>query len=195
MGFEFSTLPSDYEFALPGSSVVLRRVNAENFENMWQLLNNNRQELHPLNPGITAEKPTSEELYAIKVEGRSAVPTIHFGIWDSEELVGHIYLREQQRDVIGNTHVPSADKKEIGFFIDKSRYGRGYATEGVRAITEFAFNVLGVEVVTALVKETNPASARVLQKASFEHVDNVKIKDLPESFGINWLFARERDSS
>ncbi|MGH8881666.1 MAG: GNAT family N-acetyltransferase, partial [Stackebrandtia sp.] len=48
-----------------------------------------------------------------------------------------------------------------------SRCGRGYATEAVRALTEFAFTATEVHVVTAEVEPSNPASVRVLEKCGF----------------------------
>jgi ribosomal-protein-alanine N-acetyltransferase len=57
---------------------------------------------------------------------------------------------------------------EIGYWLGERYWGRGIATESVRASTKYAFDGLGLEHVYATVFENNPASARVLEKAGYE---------------------------
>lgn len=57
---------------------------------------------------------------------------------------------------------------ELGYMIDPDAWNRGYATDAVRTLCAFLFDELRFEHVTAKVYATNPASARVLEKAGFE---------------------------
>lgn len=54
---------------------------------------------------------------------------------------------------------------EVGYGIAASRQGRGYATEATRALVEFALNLPDVRTVYADIELSNPASARVVEKA------------------------------
>ncbi len=53
---------------------------------------------------------------------------------------------------------------EIGYGVVPSRRSRGYATEAVHAMIDFAFRQDGVRSVRAGVELSNPASVRVLEK-------------------------------
>jgi RimJ/RimL family protein N-acetyltransferase len=50
---------------------------------------------------------------------------------------------------------------EIGYWLGVPYWGRGYATEAVRAMIDHAFGALGHDVLAAGARVTNPASRRV----------------------------------
>ena len=56
---------------------------------------------------------------------------------------------------------------EIGYGIADAFRGRGYASEAVSAVSEWALNQPGVTCITAETEESNTASQRVLQKSGF----------------------------
>ncbi|WP_052959080.1 GNAT family N-acetyltransferase [Methanoculleus sediminis] len=58
---------------------------------------------------------------------------------------------------------------ELGFWIAKSCWGRGYATEAVRAVIEYGFRVLGLHRIHAMHFSRNPASGRVMEKCGMMH--------------------------
>jgi RimJ/RimL family protein N-acetyltransferase len=47
-------------------------------------------------------------------------------------------------------------------------WGKGYATEAVRALIDHAFTDLDCEALQAAARVTNPASRRVLEKCGFQ---------------------------
>jgi RimJ/RimL family protein N-acetyltransferase len=57
---------------------------------------------------------------------------------------------------------------EIGYWLGEEFWGRGIATEVLAAVTEYAFQTLGMVRVYAEVFEWNAASMRVLEKCGFE---------------------------
>lgn len=59
---------------------------------------------------------------------------------------------------------------EIGYRLVRSAWGKGYATEGVRALIEGAFDALGFDRVRAETMTVNQASRRVLEKSGFRHM-------------------------
>jgi [ribosomal protein S5]-alanine N-acetyltransferase len=57
---------------------------------------------------------------------------------------------------------------ELGYDLHPDVWGRGLATEAVRAVVEQAFGPLGVDRVVAVVKPEHLASRRVLEKAGLQ---------------------------
>jgi len=57
---------------------------------------------------------------------------------------------------------------EIGYWLGEEFWGRGIATDAVIAVTNYAFETLGMVRVYAEVFEWNAASMRVLEKAGFQ---------------------------
>ena len=66
---------------------------------------------------------------------------------------------------IGLTLDAANQGAEIGYWIGKPYWGRGYATEAARALVRFGFEQLGLNRISARHFAHNPASGRVLQKA------------------------------
>lgn len=74
---------------------------------------------------------------------------------------------------IGIDPVPGADGSiEIGYWIARDHWGRGYATEAGQAVLTIA-RTLGYERVLGSHFLDNPASGRVLEKLGFEPTGNV----------------------
>jgi RimJ/RimL family protein N-acetyltransferase len=84
---------------------------------------------------------------------------------------GHRLIVERSTsEVVGSLGLfwpPSDGRVEIGYGVVPSRQGRGYASEAAAALTEFALSLDDVHTVHANVEPSNPASARVLEKAGF----------------------------
>ncbi len=59
-------------------------------------------------------------------------------------------------------------KADIGYALAEKFWGRGFATEAVKAIVEWALQQPGIYRVWALVDVDNPASARVLEKVGMQ---------------------------
>jgi len=80
---------------------------------------------------------------------------------------------------------------EAGYWFGEEFWGRGYATEALACIIEFAFNYKGFHRVYARHFESNPASGRVMEKVGMlkegRHIDHVFKADKYEnviSYGI-----------
>lgn len=62
------------------------------------------------------------------------------------------------------------DEVELGYRLRRSAWGKGYATEGSRALVHRAFTGLGVARVYAETMAVNAASRRVMEKAGLTYV-------------------------
>lgn len=65
---------------------------------------------------------------------------------------------------------------EIGYGIDPACQNRGYTTEAVLALADWAFRDERCTGIFADVSKTNPASSKVLEKAGFMHVSDTEDK-------------------
>lgn len=83
-----------------------------------------------------------------------------FGIYDDQTFVGCCSVTPQSDVYRMNA--------EIGYWIGEPYWGKGYATEAIRQLIDFAFEELGLLRVYAGVFESNTASMRVLEKAGLE---------------------------
>lgn len=85
------------------------------------------------------------------------------------ELVWAILLRQSAWliGVLGLSPRPDATCAELGYYIDRAFWGRGYATEAVRVIVRYGFERCGYQKLISAYFADNPASGRVLAKAGF----------------------------
>ena len=60
------------------------------------------------------------------------------------------------------------DMPELGYWLGVHYWGRGYATEALHAVIDYAFTDLAHEALQAGARVTNPASRRVLEKCGFQ---------------------------
>ena len=110
-----------------------------------------------------------------------------------------VIILKKERSLIGAIGLSSIDYRhrhgELGYWIGKSWWGRGYATESAVAVIEYAFRTLDLHRVYAHHFVRNEASGRVLQKAGMiyegtmrEHVnqwgrfEDIKIYGILNSF-------------
>jgi len=61
-------------------------------------------------------------------------------------------------------------RAEIGYTLAPAHHGKGYATEAAGALAGYAFDTLGVELLSATADERNAASIRVAERLGFEAV-------------------------
>lgn len=71
---------------------------------------------------------------------------------------------------------------ELGYRLNRPSWGKGYATEGARALVRVAFEELGVTRVYAETMTVNARSRRVMEKAGLAYV---------RTFFANWPEAIE----
>jgi RimJ/RimL family protein N-acetyltransferase len=75
---------------------------------------------------------------------------------------------------------PRADEPGVvmvGYTVDPGAQGKGYATEAVAALVDYAFSVLGADLVRAYADAANVASVRVADKVGLAVVERFQASD------------------
>jgi ribosomal-protein-alanine N-acetyltransferase len=147
--------------------LLLRPPHPVDVPEVRRLLRGNAEHLRPWSPvPRLGEDPTSltEISKAILrhrrewTRGESYVFFIADPV-DGGALIGRIALTGVMRGAFLSAH--------LGYWIDGERQGRGYMTEAVATVVQFAFQKLGLHRVQAAVMPHNAASLRVLAKLGF----------------------------
>jgi RimJ/RimL family protein N-acetyltransferase len=92
---------------------------------------------------------------------------------------------ENDGELIGAVGYIAADpdQAEIGYWIGKPWWGKGFATEAATALVDHCFDDGGFKTLTCGHFIDNPASARVIAKLGFRRVGN----------GAQWCEARQTE--
>jgi len=109
--------------------------------------------------------------------------TEHIETMVKRELAGtHLYasiVLKSTQEIIGTAMIfnfdQEAKKAEIGYVFHRDHWGRGYGTECVALMNDFAFETLNLHKLHASVVEENLGSARILEKNGY--VLEGKLKD------------------
>ena len=105
---------------------------------------------------------------------RRAEPQVHFAIECGGALTGGIGL------TLGT--VEHRGSAMVGYFLAKDHWGRGVATDAVRAITAYGLTLPDVSRLWANVMGPNAASMRVLEKAGY-HAEAILHMALVDRYG------------
>ena len=85
----------------------------------------------------------------------------------TDEAVFLVTLRD--KTVIGACGIVLQEAvPELGYWLGVEHWGKGYATEALHAVIDYAFTDLAHEALQAGARVTNPASRRVLEKCGFQ---------------------------
>lgn len=86
---------------------------------------------------------------------------------DGEQAIFAVTLKQPPDTLIGSVglQICREDQRgELGYWIGKDYWNRGYCTEAARAILPFGFEQMGLHRIQACHFVRNPASGRVLEK-------------------------------
>ncbi len=97
----------------------------------------------------------------------------HADWWINNKPVNdYVYaiIKKDEGSLIGGTNITT--KGEIGCWIGKNYWKKGFATETVERMAKFGFETLKLEKVWAATHEENKAPMKVLEKVGFSRVDD-----------------------
>lgn len=123
-------------------------------------------------PGYVADRKQIRELlqanfqYYQDYEG--------YGFWavlekPNQTFLGWFLMRPWKWASYFAENMAAPDDLEIGYRFHKAAWGKGYATEGTRALIAKGFNELNAQNVMANASPNNKASIRVMEKAGMHY--------------------------
>ena len=125
------------------------------------------------------------DAWITQVEGDKS-GSVHLAIVVGEEPVGGIGVARMQ-DIARFTGI-------VGYWLGPTAWGHGYATEAVRAMTEYVLRDTDLQRLEARVFEWNHASSRVLEKAGFTKGASLQRGAFKDGQLIDaWLYALIRE--
>ena len=144
------------EISSPELDIYLTQITADNSEEFFTLVDNNRDflEAERISHRFTTVESVRESFNHFYGQRRTS-----FSIKNSnQELIGFISLMKTIR---------STDIIEIGYFLDERFTHKGNAAKAVKVLSDYAFDVMNYQRVQAYVKFYNDASIRVLARCGF----------------------------
>lgn len=131
----------------------------------------------------------AEELYELAKDpevGPAAGWPAHKNVEESRQIIRTVFtapetyavIRKKDEKLIGSAGLRFGedstseleDEPELGYWIGKEFWGRGYATEAAKAMIARAFRECGARAVWCCHYEGNERSRRVIEKCGFHYV-------------------------
>ena len=137
--------------------LVIRAPMAGDFETFWRM--NNDPDVKRYTVGVTAL--SRETVLAQHEESCRSFDTA-----DAVDCIFSVEERSTGRCIgyCGFEYSERLGAVELVYGLEKSAWGRGYASEAAEAVLRYGFDTLRLDVVTAAVNPENAASERVLIK-------------------------------
>ncbi|MFG2894996.1 GNAT family N-acetyltransferase [Streptomyces sp. NPDC048248] len=140
--------------------LVLRAITEADADDLFAL-NDDPEAMRFINGGKPASTETIRE-YTLPRLLRDYPGTGTRGYWAAQEKATGAFLGWFEFRPL-DEH--SRAEVELGYRLRKYAWGRGYATEGSRALIDKGFTVLGVKRVIAHTMAVNTGSRRVMEKS------------------------------
>lgn len=161
---------------LSGNHIYLKPLDIQDAQALLELEVNNQEFYQTFSPEREEDFLTLEyqtDLIRRSMEQREADKRYSYGIFlkTSGQMIGNIGLSFVVRGPLQSCMA--------GYSLDRGHNGKGYTTEAVRLIVDYAFRELQFHRITAEASPQNIGSVRVLEKAGFHQEGlarkNVKI--------------------
>jgi RimJ/RimL family protein N-acetyltransferase len=110
-----------------------------------------------------------------------------YGFWAVEvpgvaDFIGYVGLN------YWNLEMPFAPCIDIGWRLDSSFWGHGYATEGAEASLHYGFKILGLSEIVAMATIENARSKRVMERLGMKSdpAENFEHPKVPKGDPLSW---------
>jgi len=128
--------------------LMIRRFEAADWEDIYEYLSD--EEVVKFEPydAMTKDQVRVETEKRVGHESFYAVC-----LKENLKMIGNIYLDKEEFDTF-----------ELGYVFNRKFKGQGYATEGAKAVLDYAFKELGARRITAMCNPKNEASWKLLER-------------------------------
>ncbi len=165
--------------------LILRPFEITDAESMYRNVHGDRETALSLNEEAFTDISQTELFIAQRIPhyGRR-----HFYDW--------AVIVKQTRQAVGEINAAyssSENAADIGYVIGAAYRRRGYASEAVKAVSEFLFDE-GIETVYGACRTDNTASIRVMEKAGMRKTDQVpeRIREAEDHDDLQWYCMKRR---
>ncbi|HEX8998074.1 MAG TPA: GNAT family N-acetyltransferase [Ktedonobacterales bacterium] len=145
---------------LVGERVIVRPHRQDDFDELWEALQESRDNLRPWLP-FADESADQLRDWLARVVSK----------WYTRELMGMGIVERESGRLVGNlglmVHSWNVGSFEIGYWLRASAEGHGYMSEAVRLVTDFAFDHLDANRVQIRCDVDNTRSAAVPRRLGF----------------------------
>jgi RimJ/RimL family protein N-acetyltransferase len=160
---------------LETTRLVLRGHTASDFEAVLALWSDPIVTAH-----ITRRASTPEEAWSRLLRYRGHWTLLNFGYWAVIDratggLIGEMGLADYHRDL----DPPLGDVPELGWVLAPGHHGKGYATEALMAILDWASHHLPGPEICCIIDPDNLASIRLAGRLGFEHKARLNYRGEP----------------
>jgi len=111
------------------------------------------------------------------------------------EYIANTVCLKGTKDVIGSvgcSFYDDLDEVGVTYFIGKTYRGNGYATECIKAYTEYFFEHYKINKIISTVREANVASWKTMEKCQYSLVDTKMYKDINDEKEQLYRFYEKR---
>lgn len=155
---------------LETTRLIMRRVDNEDLDQLYKLLSDPEVAKYDYFYPVKSTKEAIKFIERYKEE-----------LEDKEEITWGIVQKETNK-LIGTCCLgdfeEGARRSEIGYSVIQSEWGKGYATEAIKAVIDFGFNNMNLNRIEATITPGNDASVKVLKKLNFKQEGIVRERDL-----------------
>lgn len=165
LNVSFDTFPE-----LETERLILRQVMEKDVDQLYEIVSD-------------AEVAKFDYFYPVTSKGEAMkfIERYRQEFEENEEITWGIIARKTNK-LIGTCCIGDFDegarRAEIGYDIAQVEWGKGYATEAIRAVVDFGFNVMNLNRIEATITPGNNASVKVLRKLNFVQEGIVRERDL-----------------
>ena len=143
--------------------LALRRFTEDDVDHLFAL-HNDPDVMRFLNGGRPTQREEIEREYRERFAGDGYWAAVEKA---TGEFVGWFAFNQKES---------GPEEAELGYRLKRSAWGKGYATEGSRALIRKGFTELGVRRVWAQTMAVNLASRRVMEKAGLAYVQTLHLQ-------------------
>ncbi|MCE2983731.1 MAG: GNAT family N-acetyltransferase [Parachlamydia sp.] len=177
---------NDYPPIIRTDRLVLRQWNSTDLEPFAAL--NADQRVMEYFPSVLSQKESNDLAKRISIQ----LEEQGWGLWavsvpEVANFIGFIGLARPSFDAYFTPAV------EVGWRLDFNYWGKGYATEGAKAVLAFGFDTLNLEEIVSFTVMQNERSRRIMEKIGMYHVskDDFDHSTLSEDHGLYHINQQE----
>lgn len=150
--------------------LILRQVEDRDLDQLYEILSDTEVAKFEYFYPVTSKEGAMKFIERYKKE-----------LEEKEEITWGIILKDTDK-LIGTCCLGNFDegarRSEIGYTITQTQWGKGYATEAIKAVIDFGFSIMDLNRIEATITPGNDASVKVLRKLNFIQEGVVRERDL-----------------